>query len=88
MIDVDGPQAGRTVVAGHGTGLSRSPSRQRKVRAPQDAVVGNAHRPKPALRGQPKDRDSATESIPPMAGVPWDVGSGKGETVRALVALK
>src|SRR5438128_12599969 len=34
------------------------PTGERKVRAPQDTVVGNAHRPN-------KDRESATESIPP-----------------------
>jgi len=41
---------------------------ERKVRAPQDAVVGNAHRPKPpTTREAAKDRESATESIPPPA---------------------
>ena len=42
---------------------------ERKVRAPQDAVMGNSHRPNflpPGdQRRKTKDRDSATESIPP-----------------------
>jgi len=49
-------------------------------------VVGNAHRPKPPpAKAAVKDRESATESIPPMARL-WP-GSGKGEMVRASVGF-
>src|SRR5437773_2686112 len=50
----EGPQAGRTVAARDAAGLLRQPRRltgERKVRAPQDAVVGNADRPRASRRG-------------------------------------
>ena len=60
-------------------------AKERKVRAPQDTVVGNAHRPRTIL-GPSQDRESATESIPP-GGLAFSVVSlysnpaGKGEKV-------
>src|SRR5262249_3859136 len=47
LNDADNLQAGRTVAARLTTSAAvLGLARERKVRAPQDAVVGNAHRPK------------------------------------------
>src|SRR5262245_9525420 len=62
-MEVD-PRVGRTVAARVGEGVSYRRRGERKVRAPQDTVVGNAHRPRqPPLAAE--DRESATERIPP-----------------------
>jgi len=61
-------QAGWTVTARETGGVLGTIHRrigERKVRAPQDAVVGNAHRPIPEVKLLEKDRESATERIPP-----------------------
>jgi hypothetical protein len=73
----------RKVRESAGRSLSHGAQAQgkRKVRAPQDTVVGNSHRPRRPPRVA-KDRESATESIPPEAPAP-----GKGEKVGELRLL-
>ena len=51
-IMTPGPQVGQTAAVRQRGVRERAATVQRKVRAPQDTVVGNAHRPRPLLRGQ------------------------------------
>lgn len=78
----DCPTSGLNEIAGVRQVIASGETLGRKVRAPQDTVVGNTHRPRWA-QSPPKDRESATESEPPSRGNP----GGKGEKVGQLSCL-